>query len=118
MLKWLTADEVELRFAAWTPNRVCYGIYESISEEYHSGLYSAWKFTMNFVMPDPLKYNRQVDIYTIPSGAEVPLVLGSAPSDVRLQLIGLGVASPRVLYKDVQGLVRGDISFAFTPTRI
>jgi hypothetical protein len=114
MLKWLTAYEVEVRFAAW-PDRIGYARYESISEEYHPGMYRSWKFTMNFVMPDPLKYNRQVDIYTIPSGSEVPLVLGTAASDVRLQLIGLGVASPRVLYKDVQGLIRGDISFAFTP---
>jgi hypothetical protein len=111
MLRWLTADEVEFRFAAWTPNRVCYGIYESISEEYHSGLYSSWRFTMSFVMPDPLKYNRQVDVYTIPAGSEVALVLGSAPSDVHLQFASTGVGLPRVLYKDAQGFVRGDLSF-------
>ena len=109
----LKDDELEVRIAE-RPDWVGYAQLESADWREAPGHTRAAKFSLGFVMSDPLKYSRQVDVYTIADGAEVPLLLGSASSDVHLYFISNGLGNPRVVYKDAQGFTRGDLTFAVT----
>ena len=108
----LADDEIEIRFPQW-PDRIGYARYEAM-EPGETPHQSGQAFTLRFTMDDPHKYALDFDVYTIPSGTEVPLLLGTAPSDVRLRLVGTvaGDSNPTVFYKDAQGAVRGDVAFA------
>lgn len=113
-LRLVASESLEIRFANFWTDRLVYASYEGVDTTDLAGLYSGRRFTLTFLMSDPLKYARDVQVYTIPNTTEVPLDLGSAASDVRLQFIGLGLATPTVLYKDAQGATRGEVSFALT----
>jgi hypothetical protein len=104
-------DEVEVRFSEW-PDLVGYARYEGIDTADLWHVYQSRRFTLSFVMPNPLKYARYPDVYSLTAGLEVPLVLGSAPSDVQLRFVSTAESNPQVLYKDAQGLIRGDVHFA------
>jgi hypothetical protein len=102
-------EEVEVRFAAW-PTLVGRARYEGLDVTGQRPR-NAKKFTMSFLMADPLKYAKEMDVYTIQSGATVTLELGSAASDVEVRLIGTAAADPGVYYRDAQGTVRGFIGY-------
>jgi hypothetical protein len=114
LIRLLSNDELELWFDALGSDRRVYAYYEGIETAEQQGLKAGFQFNMKFAMPDPVKFAKETDSYAIKNGQVVPIALGSAQSDVHVQVIGLGLANPRVLYRDAQGLVAGDVSFGLT----
>lgn len=72
---------------------------------------SSGRFTIQFTAPNSYLVGTQADVYALANGVEVPLVLGSAPSDIDLRLISTGLANPAIYYRDAQGLIRSDLSY-------
>jgi hypothetical protein len=111
----LGSEELEIRFATW-PNAVGHARFESMTPGWREGPHQGQRFTMSFVMPNPLKVAKYFDTYTIPNGTEVALILGNASSDVHLKIVSAGLTGPQVFYKDAQGVIHGDVSFALNAT--
>ena len=114
-VRLVSGEEIEVWFSDW-PDLVGKARYEEIDTQDRWHVFHARRFTMTFVMPNPQKLARQVDVYAIDNGLEVPLELGSASSDIRLRVVSIGASSPQVLYLNAQGEVAGDVSFPLTAT--
>lgn len=111
--KWASAEELELRFVRW-PDRVGVGRYQGIDSSDLPGIVRGERFTMTFLMADPLKYALEPDLYMVLNGTESAIGVGTAASDLWLRLIGVGASNPTVYYKDAQGRIAGDVTFAVT----
>ncbi len=69
------------------------------------------RFTVEFTSTNGYLVGTQTEVYAIANGATVPLVLGTAPSDLTLHLVSIGVALPTVFYRDAQGLIQGYVAY-------
>ena len=106
----LAEEELEVWFG-WWPDRLAYCHFEGVEWIEVPGFTHGASFRFTFVMDDPYKYSRLLDVYVISDGTEAALLLGDAPSDVHLDIIGVSKANPTVYYKDAQGLERGDVGY-------
>ena len=106
----LAEEELEVWFE-WWPDRLAYCQFEDVQWQEVTGFTHAAQFLLTFSMDDPYKYSRVFDTYTIADGNEVALVLGDAPTDVHLDIIGVGEENPHVYYRDAQGTIRGDVGY-------
>jgi hypothetical protein len=112
--KVLRSPELEICFLldptiVTVPDRVAYGRYQSVAW-LPVGVRGGAGFRLSFLLSSPYWMTRQPDVYTVASGAEVALVLGTAPSNIGLRIVGLD-ATPVIRYRDARGIILGEIQF-------
>jgi len=106
----LASPVLEVRFSSW-PDRVGYGRAQNVPVEPVLGIEDGFRVRFTILMPNPYLVARAVDVYTLSPGVSVVPALGTAPSAVRLVIIGTGALLPTVTYRDAQGITRGTLTF-------
>jgi len=108
--KHLRSPILEIEFAT-RPDRVGYGRLNRAPWSNVGAVTEGARFQLSFTLPNPYLQAKTVEVYTAAHGQRVPITLGTAASDVRLQLVGIGALLPQVAYLDTQGLVAGAFAF-------
>jgi hypothetical protein len=108
----LASPILEMRFEAW-PDRIALARYQSGELRMTPGLAPnlGAEFALQFLLPSPYLLSRGLDAFTAVDGNSVTLSLGTAPSPLRLIMVGLGDPLPTVTYTDAQGVERGWLQF-------
>jgi hypothetical protein len=101
---------LEVVFEPWT-DRVLLCRYQGASLGVGPLAMPGGRITLTFLAPSPYLVAPQVDSYGLGAGEEVRPVLGTAPSSFVVRFVG-PATQPSLIYYDVNGRVRGQISIA------
>lgn len=106
----LMGPDLTVRFTDY-PDRLLIRARATVTPEF---LGQSGRFSLQFTSASAYLVGTQVEVYTLPNGVQIPLVLGTASSDVSFHLIARGSATPTVYYRDAQGTIQSSLSFALT----